>query len=115
MKRILVIFSIGFLFVVAGCSQAGTEETGSYAMIVTVNNKEYNGTKDKLDASKQLGEEIGKVTKKTKADEMPQENNQSNYFPIGSIIYSVQGTENYIIVKDKENKKWFLKNVRDIE
>ncbi|MCT4793578.1 MULTISPECIES: hypothetical protein [Exiguobacterium] len=115
MKRILVILSFGFLLVFAGCSQAGTEETGSYAMIVIVNNKEYNGTEVKLDASKQQGEKISEVIKETKASEMPQGNNQSNHFPVGSIIYSVKGTDNYIIVKDKKNKRWLLEKVLDRE
>lgn len=115
MKRILVILLSGSLLVLAGCSQADTESTGSYAMIVVVNNKEYNGTEAQLDTSKQLGEEISKIIKKTKANEMPQENNQSNYFPVGSKIYSVKGTEDYIIVKDKENKKWILEKVMNRE
>lgn len=115
MKKTLVIFAIGFFFVLIGCSQAGTEEKGSYAMIVIVNNKEYNGTEEKLDASKQLGEKMSTILKKTKAYEMPQENSQSNYFPIGSIIYSVKGTEDFIIVKDLDDKKWILQKVRDIE
>ncbi len=117
MKRILVILSIGFLFIFAGCSQSGTEKTGSYAMIVIVNNKEYIGTSDKINMSKQQGEMISRIIKKTKISEVPQENSQSNCFSVGSIIYSVKGTDDYIIVKDKdkENKKWFLKKVRDIE
>ena len=115
MKRILVILLSGSLFVLAGCSQSDTESTGSYAMIVVVNNKEYNGTEAQLDTSKQLGEEINKIIKKTKANEMPQGNNQSNYFPVGSKIYSVKGTEDYIIVKDKENKKWVLEKVMNRE
>jgi len=118
MKRILVALSIGFLFVVAGCSQASIEENGSYAMIVIVNNKEYLGTSDKLDTSKQQGEMISRIIKKTKISEVPKENSQSNCFSVGSIIYSVTGTDDYIIVKDKnkdkENKKWLLKKVRDI-
>jgi len=115
MKRRFVIFSIGFLFVLMGCSQAGTEEKGSYAMIVIVNNKEYNGTEAELDASKQQGEKISTILKKTKAYEMPQANSQSNLFSVGSTIYAVNGTEDFIIVKDKENKKWLLQKVRDIE
>lgn len=103
---------IGCLF---GCSQSSTEEHGSYAMIVIVNNKEYSGTEAELDASKQQGEKISTILKKTKVYEMPQANSQSNLFSVGSTIYSVKGTEDFIIVKDKENKKWLLQKVRDIE
>ncbi|WP_026833024.1 hypothetical protein [Exiguobacterium undae] len=110
MKKALVVLLSGIFLVLTGCSQADTESTGSYAMMVVVNNKEYNGTEDTLDTSKQLGKEISRVIKKTKVHERPQENNQSNYFHVGSRIYSVKGTEKYIIVKDKENKKWVLKN-----
>lgn len=112
MKKIFVIVFIGFLF---GCSQTGTEDEASYAMIVIVNNKEYNGTEAELDASMQQGEKISTILKKTKAYEMPQANSQSNLFSVGSTIYSVKGTEDFIIVKDKENKKWLLKKVRDIK
>ena len=111
MKRIFVILTIGFLFVLVGCSQTGTEKNGSNAMMVVVNNNEYTGTEDKLDKTKQLGEKISKVTKKTKANEVPKENDQSNYFKVGSQIYAVKGTEDYIIVIDKDNKKWLLKKV----
>ncbi|MGE1166152.1 hypothetical protein [Peribacillus simplex] len=109
MKKAIFIFSIVYLFIVTGCNQESTG-TGSSAVIVVVNNKEYNGTEDKLDKSKELGEEIGTVEKKTKPDKMPQEN-QSNYFGVGSKIYSVKGTEDYIIVIDKNNEKELLKKV----
>ena len=112
MKRIFVIMLIGCLF---GCSQSSKEEHGSYAMIVIVNNKEYSGTEAELDTSKQQGEKISTILKKTKAYEMPQANSQSNHFPVGSIIYAVKGTEDFIIVKDKKNKKWLLQKVNDIE
>lgn len=112
MKKIFVIVFIGFLF---GCSQTGTEDEASHAMIVIVNNKEYNGTEAELDSSKRQGEKISTILKKTKAYEMPQANSQSNLFSVCSTIYSVKGTEDFIIVKDKENKKWLLKKVRDIK
>ncbi|MDW2885273.1 hypothetical protein [Exiguobacterium artemiae] len=115
MKRIFIILSSGILLVLGGCSQANPESTGSYAMIVVVNNKEYNGTEAQLDTTKQLGKAISKIIKKTKAHEMPKGNNQSNYFPVGSKIYSVKGTEKFIIVKDKENKKWLLEKVTNRE
>ncbi len=105
MNKILVILSIGISFISVGCNQASTEEEGSSAMIVIVNDAEYSGTEDPFDASKSLGEKISTITKQTKATELPKENNQSNYFPVESTIYSVKGTEDYIIVEDDENKK----------
>ncbi|MGG0285754.1 membrane lipoprotein lipid attachment site-containing protein [Peribacillus butanolivorans] len=109
MKKTLFILLIVYLVILTGCNQESTD-TGSSAVIVIVNNKEYNGTEDKLDKSKELGEEIGTVEKKTKPDEMPKEN-QSNYFEVGSKIYSVKGTEDYIIVVDNNNEKELLKKV----
>ncbi|MCM3772282.1 MULTISPECIES: hypothetical protein [Priestia] len=51
------------------------------------------------------------MEKKTKASKMPKGNNQSNYFTVGSKIYSVKGTEEYIVVKDKNNKNQLMKKV----
>lgn len=42
---------------------------------------------------------------------MPEDNNQSNYFTVGAKIYSVKGTEDYIIVKDKDHKSQLMKKV----
>lgn len=115
MKKILVILSIGISFILVGCNQASTEDDGSSAMIVIVNDAEYTGTEDPLDASKPIGEKMSTITKQTKATESPKENNQSNYFPVESTIYSVKGTEDYIIVEDDKNKKWLLQKVRELE
>lgn len=115
MKKILVILSIGISFILVGCNQSSTEEDGSSAMIVIVNNAEYTGTEDPLDASKPIGEKMSTITKQTKATESPKENNQSNYFPVESTIYSVKGTEDYIIVEDDEHKQWLLQKVREIK
>jgi hypothetical protein len=51
------------------------------------------------------------MEKKTKASKMPKGNNQSNYFTVGSKLYSVKGTEEYIGVKDKSNKNQLMKKV----
>ncbi|WP_154646891.1 hypothetical protein [Kurthia senegalensis] len=56
MKKILVILSIGISFILVGCNQASTEDEGSSAMIVIVNDAEYSGTEDPFDASKPIGE-----------------------------------------------------------
>lgn len=44
------------------------------------------------------------------------ENNQSNYFKVGSKIYSVKGTDQFIIVRDNENGEHLLERApRDEE
>ncbi|MBG9475776.1 hypothetical protein ABET11_23695 [Priestia megaterium] len=111
MKKLIIFLSIAYLVILTACNQESTgTDKGSSAVIIVVQNNEYNGTEDKLDKSKEIGEQIGTVEKKTKANEMP-ENNQSNYYEVGTKIYSVKGTEEYIIVEDKDNKKQLLKKV----
>jgi hypothetical protein len=96
------------------CDQESTddgEKSGSYAAIVVINGKEYNGinTKSDKDKDKEQGEKIGTITNKTKADVMPKES-ESNYYEVGSEIYAVKGTDKYIIVKTKDNKEMLLES-----
>jgi len=113
MKRTLSFLSVVYLIVLTACNQEslGTNTESSSAIIVVVENKEYNGTEDKLDQTQEIGDQIGTIEKKTKATTMPEGNNQSNYFTVGSEIYSVKGTEDYIIVKDKDHKSQLMKKV----
>lgn len=102
-------FSI-FLFILntillSACS--GQTDNITYAMIVVVHNKEYNGTETVIDERDKMGEMIGEIEKETPVDVMP-ENNQSNSFEAGSKIYSVQGTDKYIIVIDKDDEEHLL-------
>lgn len=113
MKRTLSFLLVVYLTVLTACNQesTGTNTESSSAIIVVVENKEYNGTEDKLDQKQEIGDQIGTIEKKTKATKMPAGNNQSNYFTVGSEIYSVKGTEDYIIVKDKDHKSQLMKKV----
>ncbi|MHA2961397.1 hypothetical protein [Priestia megaterium] len=113
MKRTLSFLSVVCLSVLTACNQVstGTNTGSSSAIIVVVENKEYNATEDKLDQKQEIGDQIGTIEKKTKATTMPKGNNQSNYFTVGSEIYSVKGTEDYIIVKDKDHKSQLMKKV----
>ncbi|MGG3271858.1 hypothetical protein ABEP16_23395 [Priestia aryabhattai] len=115
MKRTLSFLLVVYLTVLTACNQesTGTNTESSSAIIVVVENKEYNGTEDKLDQRQEIGDQIGTIEKKTKATKMPAGNNQSNYFyfTVGSEIYSVKGTEDYIIVKDKDHKSQLMKKV----
>ncbi|MCF8888762.1 MULTISPECIES: hypothetical protein [Priestia] len=112
MKRTHSFLPVVYLTVLTACNQESTgENIESSAIIVVVENKEYNGTEDKLDQTQEIGDQIGTLKKKTKATTMPEGNNQSNYFTVGSEIYSVKGTEDYIIVKDKDHKSQLMKKV----
>ena len=113
MKRTLSFLSVVCLSVLTACNQVstGTNTESSSAIIVVVENKEYNATEYKRDQKQEIGDQIGTIEKKTKATTMPKGNNQSNYFTVGSEIYSVKGTEDYIIVKDKDHKSQFMKSV----
>lgn len=86
------------------CSQE--TGSGSYAMIVVVNNTEYNGTEAKLDDFETNGI-IGEITKRVSAKVFPG-NNQSNFFEEGSIIYSVKANTSFIVVEDTEGKRYLL-------
>ncbi|MEQ7803673.1 hypothetical protein C2I27_00660 [Priestia megaterium] len=113
MKRTLTFLSIVYLATfLTACNQESTgTSTGSSAIIVVVENKEYNGTEDKLDQKQEIGHQIGTIEKKTKANRMPEDHNQSNYFTVGAKIYSVKGTGDYIMVKDENNKSQLMKKV----
>ncbi|MBZ6484273.1 hypothetical protein SFC34_07795 [Priestia aryabhattai] len=113
MKRTISFLSVVYLTVLTACNQVstGTNTESSSAIIIVVENKKYNGTEDKLDQTQEIGDQIGTIEKKTKATKMPAGNNQSNYFTVGSEIYSVEGTEDYIIVKDKDHKSHLMKKV----
>lgn len=103
-----------FLSTILLCACNGQTDNITYAMIVVVNNKEYNGTETVKDESIKMGEMIGEIEKETPGDVMP-ENNQSNSFEVGSKIYTVQGTDKYIIVMDKDNKEHLLERASSDE
>jgi hypothetical protein len=50
MEKTLTFLSVVYLIVLTACNQESTEtNTAISAIIVVVENKEYNGTEDKLD------------------------------------------------------------------
>ncbi|UPO90556.1 hypothetical protein [Niallia sp. Man26] len=113
LKKASVLIIIFIVLLLGACNQA--KSNVYYAMIVVANNKEYNGSETVWDDNIKIGEMLGEVEKKTPADVMP-ENNQSNYFKVGSKIYSVKGTDQFIIVRDNENREHLLERApRDEE
>lgn len=102
MKKILFFVFITVLLV--ACNQENSSE--SYAMIVVVNNTEYNGAEANL-TDYEEDEVIGKISKKVSVEVFP-DNNQSNFFEEGSIIYSVKDNSKYIIVIDKKGERSLL-------
>lgn len=87
------------------CSQSTSG--GSYAMIVVLNNIEYNGTEEKLD-DYEIDKAIGKVNKKVDESQFPK-NYQSNFYEEGSIIYSVKNENDFIIIENTDGKRHLLK------
>lgn len=112
MRKILYFFAVLCLFLSTGCNQESTGNGGSSAVIVVINNHEYNGTSEVLKQDDEIGEKIGTIELKTKSTEMPKER-QSNFYDVGTEVYSVNGTDDYIVVKSKNNKKDLLKKVTD--
>lgn len=100
MKKTFSIVMISLLL--AACSV----ETGSYAMIVVMNSIEYGGTEETLDGY-EIDKMKGTITKRVPVDVLPQDN-QSNVFEAGTIVYSVKGEDAFIIVEDPEGEKHLL-------
>ena len=102
LKKVLSIAVLSLILV--ACSQ----ETGSYALIVVVNDGEYGGTEETLDGY-ETDKIKGEITKKVPADVFPA-NNQSNFFEEGTIVYSVKDEDEFIIVEDPEGQKHLLQH-----
>ncbi|MGO1060302.1 membrane lipoprotein lipid attachment site-containing protein [Planococcus sp. FY231025] len=102
MKKMILLAVIAY--VLSACNQE--IDSGSYAMIVVVNNTEYNGTEANLNDFETKGV-IGEITKRVPAKVFPN-NNQSNFFEEGSIIYSVKTDPSFIIVEDPEGEQYLL-------
>lgn len=102
MKRLIFIAIL--VLILAACGQeAGS---GSYAMIVVVNNTEYNGTEETMDAY-EIDKMKGKITKKVPTGVFPG-NNQSNFFEEDTIVYSVKDETEFVIVEDPEGERHLL-------
>lgn len=102
MKRLIFIAIL--VLILAACGEkAGL---GSYAMIVVVNNTEYNGTEETKDGY-EIDKMKGKITKKVPADVFPA-NNQSNFFEEGTVVYSVKDETEFVIAEDPEGERHLL-------
>lgn len=95
---------ICFVFFLTACNQSTSG--GSYAIVVVVNNTEYNGTEEELE-DYEVDKTIGTVIKKVHASHFPR-NNQSNFFAEGSVIYSVKDAIDFIIVEDNDGELYLL-------
>ena len=108
-KKLSMLFSVFIItLILISCSKE--EPNVSYAIIIVINDKEYNYISEKIDKINVIGEEIGEITKKTSPDAMPN-NNQSNYYEVGTKIFSVKDTDEYIVTIDKNNNSNLLKKV----
>ena len=75
-------------------------------MIVIINDIEYNVASKQFD-SYEIGKIKGTISKKVKYNIYP-ENNQSNYFEEGSIIYSVKNEDDFIIIENTDGERYLL-------
>lgn len=97
-------FAIMLTLVLAACSQGPS--SGSYAMILVVNDTEYNGTEAHL-ADYEADQVIGKVTKKVPPNVFPA-NNQSNFFEEGTVVFSVKNETTFVIAEDPAGERHLL-------
>ncbi|WP_026581267.1 membrane lipoprotein lipid attachment site-containing protein [Bacillus sp. J33] len=102
MKKTLIIIFIVMLL--TACSQSTSGR--SYAMIVVVNNIEYNGTEENVSDYK-IEKTIGTIIGQVDAGQFPS-NNQSNFFEKGSVIYSVKNETDFIIIEDTKGDLFLL-------
>ena len=102
MKKIIILAILAY--VLSACNLE--TDSGSYAMIVVVNNIEYNGTEANLNDFETNGV-FGEITKRVPAKVFPG-NNQSNFFEEGSIIYSVKTDTSFIVVEDTKGERYLL-------
>ena len=102
MKRICL--AIMLVLVLIACGQETT--SGSYAIIVVVNDTEYNGAESDL-ADYEPDKMIGKITKEVPVDVLPA-NNQSNFFEEGTVISSVKGEIEGGIAEDPAGDRYVM-------
>jgi hypothetical protein len=108
------LFTLGTLFslflLIFGCSQEMEGNSkDSYAIIVVINEKEYNFYAKELGNNLEMGKHIGTIQQKTKPNEMPG-NLESNYYEAGTKIYEVIDNDDLIITVDKSNNIDVLKS-----
>ncbi|WLR43418.1 hypothetical protein LC087_04380 [Bacillus carboniphilus] len=91
------------IFIITGCSQNQTSEADWTADFVVWNEDVYVVT-DEFIEEKEIGEQIGKITKYSDQEMTAKEGQVfSNIFPKGSVLYSIKGidTTNSIAVKNE--------------
>ncbi|OES45364.1 membrane lipoprotein lipid attachment site-containing protein [Domibacillus iocasae] len=112
MRKIFLILLAAF--VLAACNRSttgGNGDEGSYAILAKVNGESYiyEGDEGAIKDTDGIDQQIGTIQRKLKPSKTPNEL-ESNYFPAGSKIYSVKGTE-LIIIEDEESGKQILMKI----
>jgi hypothetical protein len=99
-KRIFlsVISLLSVLIALAGCSSTSN---GSYAGILSVNEKKYIWQGEMEDDEFTLGKKIGEVLKKVNPEVVPKGDFSSNFLEVGEEIYSSNEDSRVLIIKRK--------------
>lgn len=102
MKR--MCFAIMLSLVLSACGQETS--SGSYAIIIVVNDNEYNGADSDLE-DYEPDKMIGSITKEVPVDVFPA-NNQSNFFEEGTVIFSVKGETDVVIAENPKGDRYLM-------
>ncbi|WP_046173545.1 hypothetical protein [Domibacillus indicus] len=109
MRKLVLVLAVCIL---AACNQsttAGNGDEGSYAILARVKGESYifDGNDEAVQDHGGVDQRIGKIQRETKPSKAPDEL-ESNYFPAGSAIYSIKGTDQHIVIKHGESGEQFL-------
>ncbi|MYL36142.1 hypothetical protein GLW08_21450 [Pontibacillus yanchengensis] len=102
MRHISIILLLVSTILVS-CNQ---NEDSSYSAILIYEGNTYYGEKIVKKEDVQLGDSIGKITKKVEKEKMPNEELSSNYLDVNTNLYNVKNKTGYLAAKylEDENK-----------
>ncbi|MEH7236676.1 hypothetical protein [Bacillus sp. JJ1562] len=100
-KKILFL-AISLLLALVALGGCSSSSNGSYAGILSVNEKKYIWQGEIKNNEFTLSEKIGEVQSKVKAEVNPRENLSSNFLEVGEEIYFSNEDSRVLIVKRED-------------